>query len=60
MFEPLTNLTEVLLALLCFYTVFIARPVPPYTGIVATLDTPLIVATALLWFQQQRRQHALL
>src|SRR5919197_646861 len=23
-------------ALLCFYTVFIARPVPPYTGIVAT------------------------
>ena len=25
-------------ALLGFYTVFVARPVPPYTGIVATLD----------------------
>jgi FtsP/CotA-like multicopper oxidase with cupredoxin domain len=47
-------------ALLCFYTVFIARPVPPYTGIVATLDGLLIVATALLWFRQQHRQHALL
>jgi FtsP/CotA-like multicopper oxidase with cupredoxin domain len=47
-------------ALLGFYTVFIARPVPPYTGIVATLDSLLIVATALLWFRQQHRQHALL
>ena len=47
-------------ALLCFYTVFIARPVPPYAGTVATLDALLIVAAALLWFRQQRRQRALL
>jgi len=47
-------------ALLGFYTVFIARPIPPYTGIVATLDTLLIVASALLWFRQQRRRRVLL
>jgi len=47
-------------ALLGFYAVFVARPVPPYTGIVATLDALLIVATALLWTRQQRRRHVLL
>jgi FtsP/CotA-like multicopper oxidase with cupredoxin domain len=47
-------------ALLGFYTVFVARPVPPYTGLVATLDGLLIVATALLWIRQQRRQRALM
>ncbi|HEX6444966.1 MAG TPA: multicopper oxidase family protein [Streptosporangiales bacterium] len=42
-------------ALLCFYTVFALRPVPPYTGDVLAVDGAFAVAVVALWLRQVRR-----
>lgn len=46
-------------ALLSFYAVFWARPVPPFVGDILPLAALLVIATALLWLRQSRRQRSL-